>query len=92
MKVNADALYVTTPESKHKNWYLLFQGASGLRPDRAFRSNLVYRAAAHKYFRFNPLRGQKSPARGALLRLKPSRFYGVPRPVLCAGPVRYLSG
>jgi hypothetical protein len=27
--------------------------------NRAFRSNLVYPFGAHKYFRFNPLRGRK---------------------------------
>jgi hypothetical protein len=37
--------------------FLLLKGASPLRGDRAIRSNLVYRFAAHKYFRFYPLRG-----------------------------------
>jgi hypothetical protein len=31
-------------------------GAVSAAGNRAFRSNLVYRVAAHKYFRFNPLR------------------------------------
>jgi hypothetical protein len=56
-KVNAGALF---PGYTHKDFDPFLGAFPALRAgNRAFRSNLVYRVAAHKYFRFNPLRGVK---------------------------------